>query len=44
MYTQLYQGMKDSTNAKGIFYFIFQKRHTLAGADILKGISAVGAS
>ena len=28
--------MKDSTNAKGIFYLIFQKRHILASADTLK--------
>ena len=27
--------MKDSTNAKEIFYFIFQNRHNLAGAGTL---------
>ena len=33
IYTQSYHGMKDSTNAKGIFYSIFQKWHILASAD-----------
>ena len=33
--------MKDSTSAKGIFYFIFQKRHILASADTLRNCDVI---
>ena len=33
--------MKDSTNAKGIFNFIFQKRHIFASADTLNLLSCI---
>ena len=35
MYMQSYLGIKEGTNAKETFYFIFLKRHIFASADTL---------